>query len=238
MAEKEIWKDIPNYEGYYQASNLGRVRSLDRTVIDKIERRSFHKGRDLKWCSNKGYRKVVLSKDGICECVKISQLVAISFLNHTPNGNTNVVDHINGVRSDDRLINLRIVTNRQNVSTCFRSNDGTFSSKHIGVYWHTITNNWRAQIRHKGVLSNIGFYDNEIDASNAYQKALSKIKDGSFDANDYKAKFSSKYKGVRLDKKSKKWRSEIRINGKSKHIGVFSTEIEAHRAYQDKLKTI
>lgn len=33
--QEEIWKDIPNYEGYYQASNLGRVRSLDRVVINK-----------------------------------------------------------------------------------------------------------------------------------------------------------------------------------------------------------
>ena len=41
---KEIWKHIPNYEGYYQASNLGMVRSLDRTVITSNGQKKFYKG--------------------------------------------------------------------------------------------------------------------------------------------------------------------------------------------------
>lgn len=40
---KEIWKDVPGYEGYYQASNLGKVRSLDRTIIDKNGYSKFYK---------------------------------------------------------------------------------------------------------------------------------------------------------------------------------------------------
>ena len=44
---KEIWKDIPNYEGHYQISNFGRVKSLDRYIISKNGRRIFKKGLSL-----------------------------------------------------------------------------------------------------------------------------------------------------------------------------------------------
>ena len=58
---KEIWKDVPGYEGYYQASNLGRVRSLDRTIIDKNGCSKFYKKKVIVGSYNKGgYRQTSL----------------------------------------------------------------------------------------------------------------------------------------------------------------------------------
>ncbi|HHX61321.1 MAG TPA: hypothetical protein GX707_11520 [Epulopiscium sp.] len=230
--DMEVWRDVPGYEGYYQVSSLGRVRSLDRTVTTKHGVERFYKGRIIKGNVNgDGYRQTTLKKNNIGRAFLFSQVVAMTFLGHEPNGNTLVVDHINGDRSDDRVDNLRIVTNRANATTCFRSDRGSFTSTYVGVYWAKSSDRWGAQIQHNGVGTGLGYYDTEIEASKAYQLALSKIKDGSFNPNDYKPKLTSKYKGVCFHKASNKWMAYITINGKRKHIGLFKTELEAHHAY-------
>jgi len=235
---KEEWRDVPNYEGYYQASDLGRVRSLDRTITYVDGRKRFYKGRVMDGSVNKEYRQTVLYIDGIGRSFKFSQLVAMAFLGHEPNGHNLVVDHINGDKSDDRVENLRIVTNRANLSACFRSDRGSFSSEYVGVYWHENASKWKAQIEHKGVSVHLGYYNTEIEASNTYQSALSKIEDGSFNPDDYKPKFASKHKGVSFHKATNKWQAKITVNGKQLNLGYFLTELEAHQAYQAKLKEI
>lgn len=241
MSEKEaeIWKDIPDYEGYYQASNLGRIRSLDRTVPTISGQERLYKEK-IKKCtvSNKGYKQYSLNINGAHRTFQGSQLVAMAFLGHKPNGMDLVVDHINGDRSDNRVENLRIVTNRANISTCFRSNEDSLSSEYVGVTWHKSKSKWMARIYHARVHTHLGYHDTEIEASNAYQLALSKIKDGSFNPNDYKPTWTSEYKGIYFCKGNNKWRTQITINGKRKHIGLFKTELEAHNAYQNALKDI
>lgn len=229
--KEEIWKDVPNYEGYYQASNLGRVRSLDRTVTYSDGRKRFYKGRVIEGAvGSNGYKYTTLSLNGIRQCLSFPQLVAMAFLGHEPNGYTLVVDHVNGDKSDDRVENIRIVTHRANVSTCFRSNEGSFSSHYVGVSWNEEASKWKAYIAINGKRKHLGYYDTELEASKAYQSALSKINEGSFDTNYYKPKFSSEYKGVSLHKATNKWRAEIRINGKRKHLGYHPTELEAYKA--------
>ena len=229
--KEEVWKDIPDYEGYYQASNLGGVRSLNRTVLTINGQERFYKGRIKKAIINNGYKQYSLNINGVHRAFLGSQLIAMTFLGHKPNGHKLVVDHVNGDKSDDRVENLRIVTHRANSSTCFRSNEESFSSQYVGVSWSERHSAWRSIIAHNGVAVRLGNYDTELEASNAYQSALSKIEDGSFDPNYYKPEFSSEYKGVSFHKASNKWRTQITINGKQKHIGFFKTELEAHQAY-------
>lgn len=237
--ENEEWRDVPNYEGYYQASNLGRVRSLDRTVTYSDGRKTFYKGMVIKGnVHKKGYRQTSLSINGVNRTFTFSQLVAMAFLGHETSGHVLVVDHKNGDRADDRLDNLRLVTNRANVSTCFRSDEDSLSSEYVGVHWDKKLSKWYSQIQHKGMRIYLGLYNTEVEASNAYQLALSKIKDGSFNSDDYKPKFSSKYKGISYAKSNNKWKAYIVINGKKKHLGYFKTELEAHEAYQDKLNEL
>lgn len=227
----EEWRDVPDYGGYYQASNLGRVRGLDRTVTTSRGER-FYKGRIIKGSvNNKGYKQHSLNINGVHRNFLGSQLVAMAFLGHKPNGMILVVDHINGDKSDDRVKNLRIVTQRANSTTCFRSDKDSLSSEYVGVNWDEKFSKWKAQIRYNSVQTNLGYYDTEIEASNTYQLALSEIKDGSFNPDDYKREWTSKYKGVYFHKGTNKWASQIRINGKLKHIGLFKTELEAHHAY-------
>ncbi len=233
MGDKvEIWRDIPNYEGYYQASNLGSIRSLDRTVQTINGQERLYKGRIKKdSVSNEGYKQYSLNINGVNRTFLGSQLVAMTFLGHEPNGSTLVVDHINGDKSDDKVENLRIVSHRANTSTCFRSDRDSLSSEYAGVNWDKKLSKWGARIAHNKVQIYLGLYNTEVEASTAYQSALSKIKDGSFNHNDYKRKWTSKYKGVYFCKGNNKWQAYITINGKSKHIGLFKTELEAHHAY-------
>lgn len=110
---KEDWKDIKDYEGLYQVSNMGNVRSTDRYVNNNggLE---FRKGRLLKLSNNKGYIQVVLCKDGKTKTYKVHRLVAETFILNIDN--KPFIDHINTDRTDNRVDNLRWVTKIENMN--------------------------------------------------------------------------------------------------------------------------
>ena len=169
---QEIWKDIPNYEGYYQVSNLGNVKSLSRIVKNGWGTRTVC-GKILKNLVNttKGYLVVRLSKIGLVKTKQIHQLVAEAFLNHSQKGHKLVVNHKNFNRQDNRLENLEIVTQRENTNQKHKKS----KSKYIGVTWHKRVNKWTAQILYKRKNIHLGCFNNEIDAHNAYQNKLKEI---------------------------------------------------------------
>lgn len=230
--EKEEWRDVPNYEGCYMVSNLGRLKSMDRTITYKDGRKRFCKGGFMKASIANGYKMYGLSINGDGRTFSLSQLVAMAFLGHKPDGHNIVVDHINGNKLDDRAVNLRLVTQRANSSTCFRCNDDRLSSTYIGVSWSKETSKWMSGIQYKGKRIHLGLFDNEIDASITYNRALSEIENKTFNTDAYKPKRSSKYKGITFAKKHNKWYSSVRVNGVKKHLGSFASEADAYRAQQ------
>lgn len=120
----EKWKDIPGYEGLYQVSDKGNVKSLDRFVkrSDGVIRKL--KSKQLTKRNSNGYATVALYKGKIRKEYKISQLVAMVFLGHSPNWINLVVDHIDNNQSNDCLENLQIISNRENCSKDKRSSSG------------------------------------------------------------------------------------------------------------------
>ena len=113
---KEIWKDIKNYGGLYQVSDLGNIKSLERKVDNGYCIRTVKEKVLKSVVSFQGYFIVSLHKNGEQKTLKIHQLVAIAFLNHTPDGHTLVVNHINFNKKDNRLDNLEIVTAREKLT--------------------------------------------------------------------------------------------------------------------------
>ena len=186
--QKEIWKDIPNYEGYYQVSNLGRIKSLERYIKHAYGGLSLKKERILKpGVNSRGYLSFNLLKNGSSKNVTVHSIVAIAFLNHKPDGHKLVVDHIDNDKLNNRLDNLQIITNREN---CNKDRNRGLS-KYIGVSLHKKTGLWRSRIRIGGKDTSLGYFKSEYEAHLAYQKALKEIQVGNNKRNKEKNRFSN-----------------------------------------------
>lgn len=124
--DDEIWKDIINYEGIYQISNQGRVRSLNRIAFLRQDRyadaRKVHfKGKILKnYNDGTGRRMVGLCHYGLTKFFAVHRLVATHFIDN-PN-NYPVVNHKNNNHLDNRASNLEWCTTAYNVQHMYNSN--------------------------------------------------------------------------------------------------------------------
>ena len=169
---EEIFKDIPNYEGLYQVSNLGNVKSLSRHYLKKGKYDSISKEKILKPSKDgSGYYQLKFFKNAKFKTMKIHQLVAMAFLNHKPNGHKIVVDHIDNDQLNNKLQNLQLISQRQNCSKDKKSG----SSHFIGVSWSKKVKKWRSYISINKKLINLGLFSSEIKASEAYQNALKNL---------------------------------------------------------------
>ena len=164
---QEIWKPVVGFEGQYEVSSLGRVRSLDR--LDSMGRRKFgkliqphklHSGHNQfrLWSENKDYKRTA------------HRLVMQSFVGPIPEGK--IVCHgINGV-SDNSLSNLYFGTHRKNLCEDL-NRDKKFASKFPGVY--KSKSKWSCKIRHNGTRKYLGTFDTEEEAFEAYKQARLEI---------------------------------------------------------------
>lgn len=115
----EEWRDIKGYEGYYQVSNLGRVRSLDRAIKNKgnlgNNKISHYKGKTLSLVKNKkGYLRVILTKNCQGKGYSVHRLVAQAFIPN-PNGFPEV-NHIDENKINNYVNNLEWCTTKYNIN--------------------------------------------------------------------------------------------------------------------------
>ena len=112
--KEEIWKDIKGYEGYYQISNMGRVKSLERTVRSGRGCYRTVSEKILKAGDNgHGYLYVILRKDGKDKTCRINRLVAQAFLENPDN--LPEVNHKNEDKTDNRVENLEWCSKLYNI---------------------------------------------------------------------------------------------------------------------------
>ena len=141
---KEIWKDVIGYEGLYQVSNLGRVKSLDRFCIDGRKRY----GQIMKQViTNGGYFAVGLRKGKGQKRYLVHRLVAEAFIPNTDN--KPCVDHINTIRTDNRVCNLRWCTYKENCNnskTLKHLSDSVKGEKN-GMYGKLHTEEYKEHMR-------------------------------------------------------------------------------------------
>jgi len=164
----EHWKDIKGYEGHYQVSDLGRVRSLGRQVIFKKVFKKQVRNRILKHGIDKGgYHHVRLYLDGKAHLYKVHTLVTQEFLGHVSGKDKKVVDHINNNKDNNTLSNLQVITHRKNVS---KNRQG--SSQHTGVCWAKHSRKWVAQIYLNRKVHYLGTFSSEEAAAKIYTATL------------------------------------------------------------------
>lgn len=126
---KEIWNNIKEYEGLYQVSNLGRIKSLERELKNVNGKILKYKEKIMKpQLNSRGYLIVVLRKNKIKKNFRVHRLVARAFL-PKPN-NKNIVNHIDNNPENNKANNLEWCTQSENIKHAFR----------IGVCNKTIEN--------------------------------------------------------------------------------------------------
>lgn len=113
---EEIWKSVPGYEGFYEVSNCGKVRSLPRTVHNKdgipVGRNA---GKILSLSVGlRGRRQVMLYKNRKYQCFKVHALVMLAFVGPRPDGMD--ICHNDGNASNNVISNLRYDTRSGNFS--------------------------------------------------------------------------------------------------------------------------
>lgn len=114
MDVQEIWKPLPGFEGYYEISNMGKLRSMNRTVNHSHGGTALKLGKEIKlqqiWS---GYQRACVSRNGKPSSVSIHRAVCEAFHGEPPSPIHHAA-HLNGVRNDNRASNLAWKTPSEN----------------------------------------------------------------------------------------------------------------------------
>lgn len=225
----EKWKDVPDYKGLYQVSDLGRVKAMPKEKKHSSGKRFFlSKEKILKQVYGKKYLLVSLYLDNKKNQFLTHQLVAIVFLNHKPNRTIVVVDHINNVKHDNRLVNLQLISQRENTIKDKLNKTGfTGVSQKDGKFQATIQLN--------GKILNLGFYDFVELASEKYKEALCLINQSKDISHLIKERFNTNgFVGV--CKNLNKFQARINHKGKFYSLGNYDTPEQAGEIYNKALE--
>ena len=159
--EGEIWKDIPEFEGYYQVSNMGRVKSLLRVVEKSNNRKMTFQPKILSLNKHykNGYISAYLRVFDKKERKSVHRLVASIFLDSV--NNKLEINHIDSDKSNNRFDNLEWVSRRENQS--FMGKNKSKTSIYTGVHKPNY-NRFIATIYYNGKKITIGSFKTEEEA--------------------------------------------------------------------------
>jgi len=166
----ELWRPVVGFEGFYEVSDLGRIKSLPRE-------RSNGKGR---WISREkilshgvnqnGYEHVTLQVKGKSKSLRVHSIVSAAFLGER---NGLDIDHIDGNKRNNRADNLQLISRRANTNKgragLLKKNKG---SRFTGVNFDKDRGKWRAVIYIDGKTKFLGRFDSEEKAAEAYKNAI------------------------------------------------------------------
>lgn len=159
--EGEIWKILVYENNNYSISNFGRVKSHNRQIIRSNGKIFTTKEIILKQSINKfGYLQVAFNKSEKLCSFRVHRLVGFYFIENKYN--LKQINHIYGIRTDNKLENLEWVSNMEN--SCHRVLNSKKSSKFIGVSFCKELNKWRAKIFLNNKQIHLGVFKSEIEA--------------------------------------------------------------------------
>ena len=185
----EEWRCVAEYEGLYEVSSLGRIRSLGHTTVDtKNVERSF-KGRVLNLSTDSnGYNIKTLYLNRERCAFRLHRLIAQAFIPN-PNG-LPYIDHIDGNKENNNINNLEWVTAQENTERYHSKIES--SSKYNKVSFSPSHKKWIAQLLVDGKSIHIGSFDSEEEAH--FAQVLSKKELNELGSSYVVDKYKKKYK--------------------------------------------
>jgi hypothetical protein len=153
-SNREYWRSISEYPNY-EISSVGRVRNA---ISGKILKQQIE---------SNGYHRICLYKDGTRKLFYIHRLVCQEFINNPDNKPS--VDHIDGVKTNNCISNLRWATHHDNQGN--RKKTQNTSSIYKGVCFHKQHQKWSSRFMIDGKYKHLGYFDTEIDAALTYNEA-------------------------------------------------------------------
>jgi hypothetical protein len=160
IQSQETWKDIAGYDGKYQVSTFGRIKSercFKALILNKD-----------------GYYRVGLTHNGKTTNNLVHKLVWDTFSEQKSIPFKLMVDHVDNNKSNNHLSNLQLLPNRRNIAKFFQS-EGKKTSRYTGVSFLKSNNKWQAQYKIKNKVHYIGSFDDEYEAHLAYEKAIKSL---------------------------------------------------------------
>ncbi len=113
----EMWTSIPGYEGFYEVSNYGNVRSLTRHVPYGRHKQTVYQGRELKQFTTASYKSVKLARGGVTRTHYVHVLVLLAFVGDRPLiQDRSEIRHLDGDKSNNCLSNLKYGTVKENAA--------------------------------------------------------------------------------------------------------------------------
>lgn len=215
----EEWRDIPGYEGLYQASSFGRLKSVEKLIKCGPLGHTLRREKILKVTkSNTGYLQTRISKNGVGRSFRIHRLITNTFIG----GRDDLpIDHKNRIKTDNRVMNLEYVTHRENVHRFIKSKKGDLP---IGVSKER--NGFMSQINYNKKHYRLGVFPTIEKAHAQYEMAINDLE------NIHKYVLpprKSKY-GKGIQYRNGKYCAEAYVNKIKKYLGAFDTKEEAEQA--------
>jgi len=167
---QKVWKVVPGFSDYEVSIN-GELRKELKESSKKVLKRDYRYMEGS--IGSEGYKVTsIFNDEGVKKNMKLHTLVAMAFLGYKPDGTTKIVcDHINNIKTDNRLSNLQLIGNRENSSKDKKGG----SSKFTGVNWDKRLSKWRAQISVNGKKEHLGLFKYELEAAGAYLNRLNEL---------------------------------------------------------------
>jgi hypothetical protein len=194
--------------------------------------------------SNESWREVVIKanhRGGYCYLswngkMYLAHRIMFCLYNQVNVDSTLVIDHLDGSKTNNSQDNLRLTTQRENLSNRAEHREGRL----VGCHFDKAEKKWKSCIYVDKKRIHLGYYSSEIEAHNIYNKALAMFEGGSTIEQIKEAlgirtkeRCSSKYRGVSWNKAKKKWAAQITKEGKLIYLGLFDIEEQASLAYQE-----
>lgn len=138
-----IWKSIKGYEGLYEVSTLGEIKSFHNGT-EKLIKCTIHK--------QNGYAYFQLVKNGQKKTMRLHKVVMVTFIGESEK----IINHKNGDKTDNRLDNLEYISSRENTSHYWKD------LKLPGIYYNQNSDKYRARIYHNGKSIHLGYFQNKL----------------------------------------------------------------------------